>query len=123
MRRHGTLDWPPLLWIVAPTAVYLYDCYRSPRGRSKQRMPAHTLAKFGIGSEERLRSLAAACGRTAIETGAFWSSSIGKRINRRNRVDRQLLGEIAALEQCLNELTPPSTSAAARTLARTVVKG
>ena len=50
----------------------------------------HALAKFDIGSEDRIQALTTACGRTATETGAFWSSSVGKRIDRRNRVDQQL---------------------------------
>lgn len=112
----------PLLWIVTPTAVHLYDCYASPKAPAKGRLPVHSLAKFDLASEERIRSLAAACGRTATETGALWSSSIGKRVNRRNRVDQQLLREIATLDQCLNKLTPPSTPAESLALAQSVAK-
>lgn len=113
----------PLLWVITPTAVYLYNCYASPKPLGKEPQPVHSLAKFDLGNEDRIRSLASACGRTATESGALWSSSIGKRVNRRNRVDQQLLGDIAALEQCLNELTPPSTSPESQALARTMVKG
>jgi hypothetical protein len=46
------------------------------------------------------------CGRFATETGAFWSSAIGQKIDRRHRVDRELLGEINALEERLTEIPP-----------------
>jgi N-6 DNA Methylase len=61
---------------------------------------------FSLQAEDRLRSLDAMCGRYATETGAFWSSAIGKRIDRRHRVDRQLLDEINALEGQLTALSP-----------------
>ena len=112
----------PLLWVITPSAVHLYDCYASPKAPAKGKLRVHSLAKFDLASEERMRSLASACGRTATETGALWSSSIGKRVNRRNRVDQQLLREIAILEQCLNELTPPATPAESLALARSVAK-
>lgn len=112
----------PLLWVVAPTAVYLYDCYASPPARASQSVPTNSLAKFDIGSEERLRSLTSACGRIATETGAFWSSAVGERIDRRHRVDQELLSEIAALEQSLDRLTPVSTSSDLKQLARTMVQ-
>jgi hypothetical protein len=46
------------------------------------------------------------CGRLASETGAFWASPIGVKINRRHRVDRDLLAEISALEDLLTALPP-----------------
>ena len=73
------LGQAPLLWVVSPTAVYLYDCYASPLAGSSQSVPMHALAKFDIASDVRLRALTAACGRTATESGTFWSSSVGKR--------------------------------------------
>ena len=116
------LGQAPLLWVVAPTAVYLFDCYASPPAGSSQSVPMHALAKFDIGSEDRIQALTAACSRTATESGAFWSSSVGKRIDRRNRVDQQLLREVMALERRLIELTPPSTSPEPQELVRTMVQ-
>jgi hypothetical protein len=88
----------PLLWIITPTDVRLYDCYASPAKASPQQIATEPLDVFSLQAEDRLRSLDAMCGRYATETGAFWSSAIGKRIDRRHRVDRQLLDEINALE-------------------------
>ena len=109
----------PLLWIITPTDVRLYNCYASPLQRGSQAGIAQPpLDQFSLDSEERLRALDAACGRLATETGAFWSSAIGKKIDRRHRVDRELLGEINALEQHLVDLTPRDASKRTRALAR-----
>ena len=104
------LSTAPLLWIVTPTDVRLYDCYASPSQRGPHSATVRPLESFVIGSEDQLRALDAACGRLATETGAFWSSPIGAAINRRHRVDRELLAEIAALEQSLIDLTPTDVS-------------
>lgn len=109
----------PLLWVITPTDVRLYDCYASPGqpGPGASSVPP-PLDRFGIDSEDRLRALDSACGRLATETGAFWSSAIGRKINRRRRVDRELLGEINALERRLVGLTPDDASSADRVRAR-----
>ena len=113
------LSTAPLLWIVTPTDVRLYDCYASPSRRGPQAATVPSpLDRFAIASEDRLRALDAACGRLATETGAFWSSRIGAKINRRHRVDHELLAEIAALEQLLTDFTPTDGSAQARKQAR-----
>lgn len=96
----------PLLWIITPTDVRLYDCYASPAKQSPQQIATEPLEVFSLQAEDRLQSLDAMCGRCATETGAFWSSAIGQRIDRRNRVDRQLLDEINALENRLTALAP-----------------
>lgn len=96
----------PLLWIITPTDVRLYDCYASPAKASPQQIATEPLEVFSLQAEGRLQSLNAMCGRYATETGAFWSSAIGQRIDRRHRVDRELLGEIRALEDKLTGLPP-----------------
>ena len=96
----------PLLWIITPTDVRLYDCYASPVKASPQQIATEPLEVFSLQAEDRLRSLDAMCGRYATETGAFWSSTIGQRIDRRHRVDRELLSEISALEDKLTHLPP-----------------
>ncbi|HTU44866.1 MAG TPA: N-6 DNA methylase [Bryobacteraceae bacterium] len=95
----------PLLWIVTPIDIRLYDCYDSPLRQTGQ-ISAPPLDSFPLEIDERLRALDAMCGRFATETGAFWSSPIGQRIDRRHRVDRELLGEINALEERLTLLPP-----------------
>ena len=108
----------PLLWIITPTDVRLYDCYASPLDGSADAASPPTLGRYVLASAERLRALDAACGRLATETGAFWSSTIGAKINRRHRVDRELLAEISALEQHLVDLSADDGDPHARTRAR-----
>lgn len=96
----------PLLWIITPTDVRLYDCYASPVSEGTKHVATAPLDVFSLQAQDRLRSLDAMCGRYATETGAFWSSAIGRRIDRRHRVDRVLLDEITALEDRLTSLPP-----------------
>lgn len=100
----------PLLWIITPTDVRIYDCYATPDVASSHDVHARALDSFSLESEGRLNALDIQCGRLATETGAFWSSPIGSRIDRRHRVDRELLAEISALEDRLTALGDPATS-------------
>lgn len=96
----------PLLWIITPTEVRLYDCYASPWQGEDVGGAAQPLDRFDLSADDRLHALDAMCGRLATETGTFWSSAIGKRIDRQYRVDRELLAEINALEERLTALAP-----------------
>ena len=107
----------PLLWIVTPTDVRLYDCYAAPPEASGDLEPPE-LDRFRLDSPDQIRALDSACGRLTTETGAFWSSAIGSKINRKHRVDRELLAEISALEDRLVALTLVHVPTAARSLAR-----
>lgn len=109
LRRWQEAAWnvgvAPLLWIVTPTDVRLYDCYASPeQDGSVMNGEPRALDSFVLSSPDRLRDLDAQCGRIATETGAFWASAIGAKIDRRHRVDRELLAEISALEDSLTAL-------------------
>ena len=68
----------PLLWVVTPTDVHIYNCYRSPVGSpsSQEAYPA-ALASFALSDPRRMAELDSTCGRLATETGAFWSSQLG----------------------------------------------
>ncbi|MFV1564369.1 MULTISPECIES: HsdM family class I SAM-dependent methyltransferase [Phaeobacter] len=101
----------PLLWIITPTEVRLYNCYASPWRGTGLGVAEPPLDRFDLATDDRLRALDAMCGRVATETGAFWSSLIGKRIDRQYRVDRELLAEINALEGRLTELPPVQSGA------------
>ncbi|WP_375743258.1 SAM-dependent methyltransferase [Corallococcus interemptor] len=111
----------PLLWIVTPTEVRLYDCYASPP-KKEAREAAKPLDRFKLDDENRLRTLDAMCGRLATETGAFWSSPLGAHIDRRHRVDRELLSEINALEEQLTKLPPSHPDSRDRTPAEEIKK-
>lgn len=94
----------PLLWIVTPTRVGLFNCYQAPWTDQFEPRP-HPIGAFGL-DDQGLEALDAACGRLATETGTFWSSDIGRKIDRQYRVDQELLSEIGALEARLTALPP-----------------
>lgn len=108
----------PLLWVVTPTDVRLYNCYASPPATNSEPVDSPYLEKYALDQTEQVRALEAKCGRLATETGAFWSSSIGRQINRSHRVDRELLGEIQALEEQLISLTLESSDSTSHALAQ-----
>lgn len=92
----------PLLWVITPTEVRLYDCYKSPViADPQQSTPTQALGTFPLNQVGPQSRLDKACGRLATESGAFWAGSVGRRIDRRHRVDRELLAEINALEKRL----------------------
>ena len=103
----------PLLWIITPTELKLYDCYWSQHKKDAPNSPL--LRSVDIGNHEGLRKINAECGRFSTETGAFWSSNIGKKINRHQRVDRVLLDEIKALENLLIQDSQPNLGDIAHT--------
>ena len=96
----------PLLWVVTPTEVRLYDCYKSPViDAPQQSAPTQALKTFALDEVRPQSPLDRACGRLAIESGAFWDGPVGGSIDRRHRVDRELLAEINALEKRLIEVS------------------
>lgn len=107
----------PLLWIITPTDVRLYDCYAAPPETADGTEPPE-LDRFRLDAPDRIRALDSACGRLTTETGAFWSSGIGSKIDRKHRVDRELLAEISALEDRLVTLVAADAPATAVGLAR-----
>ena len=94
--NHG---FAPLLWVVSPDRIDLYNGFARPQSVGGD-AEATRLDTFGrIDSElERLDAIA---GRLAMETGAFWENPVAATVDRRDRVDRQLLSDLAALESDL----------------------
>lgn len=87
----------PLLWINLDDRVLILDSYRRPSGRLEDVV----LAEFATSSPDGVGDLVQACGRLAFDTGAFWSSSFARQIDRSNRVDAVLLRELTAVERTL----------------------
>lgn len=109
----------PLLWIITPTEIRLYDCYTARASEIGEQSGSIPLDVFPLDVADRLQALDSLCGRFATETGAFWSSPIGQNINRRHRVDRELLSEISALEMGLTRIIPSSPDVAQQSEAET----
>jgi hypothetical protein len=89
----------PLLWIVSPSQIDLYNGFARPL--ESDDADANRLRTFSnIDSE--LRQLDELAGRFAMETGQFWLRE--EAVTRKTAVDQQLLRDIAALE---NDLASP----------------
>lgn len=96
----------PLLWVVTPTDVHLYDCYKSPAlSHPQQSVPTEALNSYSLNQVGLQSKLNRTCGRLATESGAFWSEAVGCRIDRQHRVDRELFAEINALEKRLVQVS------------------
>ena len=86
----------PLLWLVSPDRIELYNGFGSPRLPSDA--AANRLATFRRLDEELAR-LDALAGRLAMETGQFWREKL--HVNRKTSVDGQLLRDLRHLERHL----------------------
>ena len=86
----------PLLWLVSPERIDLYNGFGRPRPPAERR--ANRLRPFRL-VEEELAKLDALAGRLAMETGQFWPQA--PEVNRRTSVDRQLLRDLGHLEWML----------------------
>jgi hypothetical protein len=86
----------PLLWVVSPQAIELYNGFSRPT--SDHDAQQHLLRTFEA-VEAQLIDLDHLAGRLAMETGQFWLRS--EKVNRKTSVDEQLLSDLAALERDL----------------------
>lgn len=86
----------PLLWIVSPQRIDLYNGFRRPQddGDAVQ----SKIRTFRLVADE-LAQLDALAGRVSMETGQFWRKT--DRVNKRGSVDVQLLSELGKLESDL----------------------
>ena len=88
----------PLLWVVSPEKIELYNGFGRPR--QTRNAAEHRLRTFKR-IESKLEELDAFAGRLAMETGRFWQEPDARRVDRKTSVDRQLLSDLAALERDL----------------------
>ena len=86
----------PLLWLVSPERIDLYNGFGTPLQRDD--FKANRLDTFGLVDAELTR-LDAVAGRLAMETGDFWRRVPG--ISRKTSVDRKLLRDLNSLERAL----------------------
>ena len=88
----------PLLWVVSPEKIDLYNGFGRPRQTGNA--AEHRLRTFER-IESELEELDAFAGRLAMETGRFWQEPQANEVDRKTSVDRQLLSDLAALERDL----------------------
>jgi len=92
----------PILWVVTPTQVRILNAYARP----PVRQAPDSLRKIEIRRFERiadqLTELQNVASRERIVSGEFWKQA-GSGVDRKNRVDRQLIADLASAAQRLTE--------------------
>lgn len=83
----------PLLWVVSPDRIDLYNGFGRPRPEAD---PAQNRLATFLTIASGLEELDALAGRFAMETGQFWTKT--KQVDRKTAVDQQLLSDLAVLE-------------------------
>jgi hypothetical protein len=89
----------PMLWVVTPTNVRLYNCYSEPTEDN----PDRNLIRLFENTEESLKQLNEHASRLQIESGEFWKWQNAKQIDRKKRVDRVLVEDLQKAEKKLKE--------------------
>jgi hypothetical protein len=103
LARLHKLSWnhglAPMLWVVTPTNVRLYNCYSEPT----QDNPESNLIALFEDTEASLRQLNKYASRLQLESGEFWQWQNAKQIDRKKRVDRVLVEDLQKAEKKLRE--------------------
>ncbi len=98
----------PMLWVVTPTQIRILNAYVRPRpGRREStaldRAEILTFANVAEGLEQLRQTVS----RERIQSGRFWESEPGQRIDRSQRVDRQLIKDLNSASAKLQEFGLP----------------
>ena len=86
----------PLLWVVSPARIDLYNGFGVPLGTED----ANRIRTFRMVDQE-LETLDSFAGRLAMETGQVWGHM--PEVDRSTGVDERLLGQLGALERLLEQ--------------------
>ncbi len=92
----------PMLWVVTPSKVLLYNCYSKPSPEDVTNPTRHVIEVFEK-TENELRRLNEFAGLRQIKSGEFWKHEKAKQIDRRQRVDATLLQDLLEAEKQLVE--------------------
>jgi len=101
LARLHKLSWnhglAPMLWVVTPTSVRLYNCYSEPTANN----PESNLIELFENTEASLKRLNEYASRLQIESGEFWKWQNARQIDRKKRVDRVLVEDLQVAEKKL----------------------
>ena len=92
----------PLLWVVTPTKVLLYNSYAKPASDDEKDAEKHLIGLFE-NTEQSLRQLNEFAGRLQFESGDFWIHEKARQIDRSQRVDESLLADLEEAERLLTK--------------------
>jgi type I restriction-modification system DNA methylase subunit len=87
----------PTLWIVTPASVLIYNSYARPQKDDDEK--SHLLEELKqIGGQIKLLD---EFYKKNFDTGDFWQSKYGKKIDKQQRVDMAMLADLTATEDVL----------------------
>ncbi|MDJ0682526.1 MAG: N-6 DNA methylase [Xenococcaceae cyanobacterium MO_167.B52] len=87
----------PMLWVITPTKVLLYNCYSQPTEQDKDNPNKHLVELFET-TEVGLKELKNKASRLEFESGEFWKWEKAKNIDRKQRVDSILVKDLTDTE-------------------------
>ncbi len=89
----------PTLWIITPTEVRIYNTFSKPRQDDDEKTRLLDTLRITADKLEKVNEFH----RTLLDTGAFWGTPKGKKIDRRERMDEALLEDLRYTETILIE--------------------
>lgn len=92
----------PMLWIVTPAQILIYNCYSKPSPSDVENPKRHLLRLFRQ-TEAGLKQLKDFASRFEFVSGNFWQRREARKINRGERVDSALLVDLEEAEKQLGE--------------------
>jgi len=90
----------PLLWVITPTTVRLYNCFSKPSKEDQTDSKKHLIQLFET-FDQGLQQLKENAHRLQFESGAFWQWLKKKKISLTQRVDTVLVKDLTDTEQTL----------------------
>lgn len=90
----------PTLWIILPDSVLIYDSFARPQRSDTEN--SHLIARLSRFNEglQRLKDIKA-LQRESFDSGSFWQSTYGRKIDRSQRVDESMLSDLSKTVEIL----------------------
>ncbi|MBD2387493.1 HsdM family class I SAM-dependent methyltransferase [Cylindrospermum sp. FACHB-282] len=92
----------PMLWVITPDEVLLYNSYSQPREQDEIDPNRNLIERFKT-TESDLKRMNKYASRLQIESGKFWQWEKAKKINRQQRVDSVLVKDLNDAEKELTK--------------------
>ena len=91
----------PLLGIITPTEIRLYDCFDFP-AETEVEFDKCRIGKIYRNTKQDIEELAGLLHQSKIDSGLIWEESFGISIKTENRVDRKLVDNLASAREKLH---------------------
>ncbi|BCL33613.1 class I SAM-dependent DNA methyltransferase [Nostoc sp. MS1] len=92
----------PMLWVITPNEVLLYNCYSQPTKQDENNPNRHLIESFET-TDNDLQRMNQFASRLQIDSGEFWQWAKAKQIDRQQRVDSVLVRDLNEAEEKLTK--------------------